>query len=292
LTEELPAMIPSWFRLWSANRFKTLCRQRTARRPRRPSLRLEIETLEGRVLPANLVTITLASDPTQPTFGQPVTFTTTVPSAGAPGTPSGTVKFFVEGTQRGPAGGVTLNPTTHQASIAVPADVSYVQFQGGSHTITASYSGDASFDPASATLNETVARAVTTTTVNGQPNPSNVGQAVTITATVTGTTPAGPVDPTAPKPTGLVDFFDTTTNTDLGSAPVDATGHAPLTTSSLAGGQHAIRADYLGQASPVGPGDQNYTPTSATNGSGVFTQIVNPGSTSTAVTTDHPSGSV
>ena len=41
--------------------------------------------------------------------------------------------------------------------------------------------------------------------------------------------------------------------------------------------KYPITADYLGQASPFGPGDQNYTPTSAGSGSGTYTQTVQPG---------------
>jgi hypothetical protein len=82
----------------------------------------------------------------------------------------------------------------------------------------------------------------TTTTVIGNPNPSNVGQAVTMTATVTGSTVS---------PTGSVDFFDATTLTDLGTAPLTTVAGvvetATLTNvTSLALGAHTILATYLG----------------------------------------------
>jgi hypothetical protein len=49
----------------------------------------------------------------------------------------------------------------------------------------------------------------------------------------------------APLPTGNVDFFDTTTNADLGTISL-SDGVAELTTSSLAVGNHAIQASYSG----------------------------------------------
>src|SRR5439155_3817146 len=55
-------------------------------------------------------------------------------------------------------------------------------------------------------------------------------------------------------PTGSVDFFDTTANTDLGSVPLLG-GTGSLTTSALAVGNHVIRASYSG--------DSNFLPSLA-----------------------------
>ena len=124
--------------------------------------RLGIEALEERVTPAGSVT-NLVSNPAQPTFGQPVTFTATVtPTQGVTPVPTGSVKYFLDGVQVGPIGGVTLDPNG-QAGVAVPADFTYTQFQGGDHTIMADYLGDATYDVSGATLNETVLRAITST---------------------------------------------------------------------------------------------------------------------------------
>jgi hypothetical protein len=70
------------------------------------------------------------------------------------------------------------------------------------------------------------------------------GQSVTITATVT------PDLPGSAPPTGNVDFYDTTTGTDLGSVPLSS-GSASLTIWALPTGIHYIRATYSG--------DSNYT---------------------------------
>ena len=77
------------------------------------------------------------------------------------------------------------------------------------------------------------ARTTTTTVLGSSLNPSTVGQAVTLTATVEG------VD----GPTGQVDFADS--GTPLGSATLD-TGVATLVVSSLTVGDHALTATYAG----------------------------------------------
>ena len=66
------------------------------------------------------------------------------------------------------------------------------------------------------------------------PDPSAFGQATTLTATVTA------VSPGVGAPTGSVDFFDTSTNTDLGTVPLSS-GSAVLNTSVLAFGSHTIK---------------------------------------------------
>jgi Bacterial Ig-like domain (group 3)/IPTL-CTERM motif len=75
----------------------------------------------------------------------------------------------------------------------------------------------------------------TTTAVVSSLNPSVVGQAVTFTATVTGTTP-----------TGTVQFKDGAAN--LGAPVTLAGGTAAFTTSSLSAGTHSITAVYSGDA--------------------------------------------
>jgi hypothetical protein len=72
---------------------------------------------------------------------------------------------------------------------------------------------------------------------------------VTLTANVT------VVPPGAGAPTGNVDFFDTTTGTDLGTAPLNG-GTATLKIQPLAAGQHVLRATYSG--------DGNFLPSKGT----------------------------
>jgi hypothetical protein len=121
---------------------------------------------------------------------------------------------------------------------------------GGTHSITAVYSGDAANGGStSAALAQVVDKAAATATVSSSADPAAVGQAVTFTATVT---PAGA--------TGPVQFLDGGTviaTVQLGG------GTAAFTTSGLAAGAHKISAQYLG--------DGNFNP----DVSPAFTQNVN-----------------
>jgi hypothetical protein len=79
----------------------------------------------------------------------------------------------------------------------------------------------------------------TSTTLTSSLNPSNYGQTVTFTASVSST---------AGTPAGTVTFTDSTTSTTLGSATL-ASGSASLSTSSLAAGSQSITAAYQGSSS-------------------------------------------
>ncbi len=106
-----------------------------------------------------------------------------------------------------------------------------------SNTVIVANAGDGNPANDAATDNATVtSRTVTTTTLASSLNPSNVGQAVTFTATVAG---AGGT------PTGTVQFFDGTTL--LGSISLTG-GTAMLMTSALTLGVHSITAVYNGNA--------------------------------------------
>ncbi len=77
----------------------------------------------------------------------------------------------------------------------------------------------------------------TTTTVASALNPSTQGQVVTFTATIAAV---------AGTPDGTVTFSDGATV--LGTAPVNGSGQATLSTSTLAVGLHTITANYSGSA--------------------------------------------
>ena len=79
----------------------------------------------------------------------------------------------------------------------------------------------------------------TATALTSSPNPSSFGQAVTFTATVTSHFFKF-------QPTGTVTFFDGTTN--IGKSPLNGSGVATLTTSTLAVGTHSMTATYNGDA--------------------------------------------
>jgi len=168
-------------------------------------------------------TTSTVSSPNPSSFGQAVTITATVAGSGA----TGTVSFFDGATLLG-----TSTLTSGVATITSSA------LGVGSHSITAVYSGDASFNGSTSPIQtQTVTKATTTTSTVSSPNPSSFGQAVTITATVAG---AGGT------PTGTVSFFDGATL--LGTGTLTG-GSATFTSSALGVGSHSITAVYNGGAS-------------------------------------------
>jgi hypothetical protein len=163
--------------------------------------------------------------------GQAVTFTATVRGPAGSGTPTGTV-VFMDGNVilgRGAVGpGGTAMFTTSFAT-------------AGGHAITASYSGDANFAASSQALTEQVNAPVTpqatTTALVASANPVVVGQSVTFTATVRGSTGAG-------APTGSVTFF--VGNVAVATMKLDASGQARLTGFFSVAGSFTLRAVYNG----------------------------------------------
>ena len=170
-------------------------------------------------------TTAITSAPNPSTIGQQVTFTATVTSSG--GTPTGTVTFIVDGVSQSP---VSLAAGTAAFTTST--------LTAGQHSITASYGGAPGFVAStSPVLTQTVSVATTATALASSVNPSNVGQPVTFTATVTSS---------AGTPTGTVTFKDGAAL--IGTATL-AAGAAAFTTSSLTLGTHTITATYGGTAS-------------------------------------------
>ena len=163
--------------------------------------------------------------------GEDVTFTVTV-SAAAPGsgTPSGTVTVDDGGS---PLATVTLSAgsgTFNTAALAV-----------GTHPLSATYAGDGSFLTGSASLSQEVQRSEAALGLVSSATPSRFGQSVAFTATVSA------VAPGTGTPTGAVTFRDGATT--LGTATIDGSGVASLSSSSLAVGGHTITAQFGGDSS-------------------------------------------
>ncbi len=176
------------------------------------------------VVPASTTT-TLTSSQNPSAYEQSVTFTATV----APqfiGTPTGAVAFF-NGTTK--LGTVTLNNGA--------AAYTTTKLAVGTATITAQYLGFGSFQGStSAPLSQVVNQASATITLVSSLNPSNHGNPVTFTATVTGQFGTA---------TGSVTFTNGTTilkTVNLGA------GVAKFTTSTLPSGAGTITATYSGNA--------------------------------------------
>ena len=188
--------------------------------------------LTAAVPPPAPTTTTVSAWPAIALPGAPVTLTATVTAAG--GSPTGVVTFFDRGRALG-AGLVTDGVA--QTMVTFPA---------GTHSITATYGGDADFlSSASATPFEVtvIAPAVSTaTSLTGAPSAAEEGDPVELTANVSAVLPAL-ARSSDPIPTGTVEFLEGTTS--LGTATLDD-GTASLTLTSLAPGTHRITARYPG----------------------------------------------
>ena len=102
------------------------------------------------------------------------------------------------------------------------------------------------------------ATSLSSTSLTANPANSIPGQTVTLVAAVS------PSIGGSATPTGSVDFYDTTTSTDLGKVRLSG-GIATLTTSALGLGTHIIQASYSG--------DSNYAPSLASVTEMVITSI-------------------
>lgn len=167
--------------------------------------------------------------------GQPVSFNATVsPVAPGAGIPTGTVSFTINGAPLGTPVTVAGGPS---GSVATSASIS--SLNPGTYTLTATYSGDGNFLTSSATSGQPVTVAQTTTTLVASPNPVQLSQPLTLTATV------APVAPGSGTPTGSVDFYS---GSNLIGSKTLSGGTATLTLSSLNPGTNSLTASYLGEA--------------------------------------------
>lgn len=200
--------------------------------------------------------------------GQSLTFTVAVSNTGTSGTtPSGTVTL-TDTTYSVPSPGV-LNTSTTTLASNLPLDANghatftTTALTADKHFITASYSGDANFSPGNSSLIQFVHASGSTTSLASSPNPSTPGQPISFTATVAATPPG------TGTPTGQVTFADG--NTVLAHVPLNSSGVASFSTSTLALGSHTITAVYAS--------DTNFA---ASSGSAV--QVVQSGNTPTTTT--------
>jgi Big-like domain-containing protein/VCBS repeat protein len=220
------------------------------------------------VVQKSLTVTAVASSVNPSVFGEGITLTATVsPSGGSSGTPTGNVTFFDNGA---PLGSGALNNTGN-------AILNTSSLSVGSHTITASYAGDAnflsSFGSGSNGVTQAVSKSPSATALTSSPNPSVFGQGITLSATVSA---SGSGNGT---PTGTVIFSDN--GTPIGNGTLNNAGVATLNVSSLSAGSHTITATYVG--------DANFLGSTASGNNGV-TQTVNKSPSAPALTsTPNPS---
>ncbi|MGA2966613.1 MAG: Ig-like domain repeat protein [Terriglobales bacterium] len=166
-------------------------------------------------------TTALVSSPNPSVYGQTVTWTATVTSAG-PNAPTGMVKFGANGSAPLSGGVATITKICW--------------LNAGTNAVTAKYVGDAGSAPSTSSVLEQVVNPVSTTTaVTSSANPSSLGQSVTFTATVTSSTGA--------HATGTVTF--TAGGATLGTVALSGI-HASISTAALPEGATTITATYNG----------------------------------------------
>jgi hypothetical protein len=178
----------------------------------------------GSVSPSIAITagalVSIAADRNPAAAGQAVTFTVSVAPSSGSVTPTGQLQVAVDSSTLGTAALVS-----GKAVFTAPA------LATGSHTITANYLGDSVYPPASATLVEIVSQSIASLSLTASSNATVYGQAVTLTAQVTG------------QSGGTVQFSDGPAS--IGSAAVSS-GAAVLTVSNLAAGSHSVSALWTG----------------------------------------------
>src|SRR6266508_2075574 len=209
-------------------------------------------------------TTTLASSANPSSVGSNVTFTATVAGAN----PTGSVNFKDGATSIAGCSAVALAGSGNSRTAACTTNT----LAAGTHSIIATYSGDAAnATSSSSALAQTVNKLASTTGIGSSLTPSTAGTSVTFTATVSGS-----------APTGTVNFKDGATSIAACSA-VALTGSgnvrtATCATSSLSVGTHSISAVYSGDATNNGSTSPS------------FSQVVNKAtSTTTLVSAANPS---
>jgi hypothetical protein len=171
-------------------------------------------------------TLTTSANPSP--YGSPLTLTATV-SGGAAFT--GTITFF--------DGSASLGTSSVNASGT--ATLVTANLGVGTHALSAQYSNDsAQRASTSSVINETIGKAVTSTSIASSASRSVFSRPVTFIATVTSS---------AQTPTGTVTFIDG--GTTIGSAPLSG-GSASLTVSNFGSGLHEISASFSGGDSLAG----------------------------------------
>jgi hypothetical protein len=211
--------------------------------------------------PQNPTTTTLGSSPNPSSYGQAVTFTTTVTSGS--GTPSGTVQLLYGSTIIGTG-------TLASGKVSIPI----ATLPTGSDSITASYLGGISFAPSkSAPLAQTVTKATSTTSLVSSLNPAATSQAVTFTATVTSQY-HGAVS-------GTVSFMSGSQT--LGSASLSG-NVATLTTFFASVGTYFISARYNGDSNNTGSTSASLSEKVLASTTTTLTSSLNPSIVGQAVT--------
>ena len=214
-------------------------------------------------------TTVLVSAANPAAVGTSVTFIATVTGAA----PSGTLSFTDNAAPIASCTSVPLAVSGNMGSAVCNTSTLTV----GSHTIVASYGGDASNATSNSTLEETITGSsgagATTTSVASSANPATAGNSVTFTASVTGNAPSG-----------TVTFTDAGSGLGCNAVPL-AGATAACSTAALAAGTHNIIASYSGDAGNMASSGSLAEVINASGGGGPGT------TTTTLVTSANPQAS-
>jgi len=191
-----------------------------------------VSGINAALTPRFSTTTAVQASPSSSSFGQPVTYGATVVSSS--GTPTGSVSFTI-----GPMTLCTASLSNGNGSCnATNAPV-------GSNTVKGTYSGDPTFLGSSGTTSTAVSKDASQISVGGSPNPGIEGQAIQLTATVSGTTAGSGI------PSGTVSFSadgaPVTSCSGANAVALDSTTGAARCSVTYAGsGSHSIVASYSG----------------------------------------------
>lgn len=168
-------------------------------------------------------TTTLSTSGSPSDFGQAVTFTATVTSAGD--TPTGTVTFL--------DGEETLGTGTLDGSGV--ATFTTTELAAGTHAISARYEGTLLFGSSTSSATTQVVRKSTVIALTVEDSSVVTGSQVTLTATITSSEGG--------TPEGVVTFFDGASS--LGTSAIDGSGVATFLFTAAAG-SHTLTATFEG----------------------------------------------
>jgi len=176
--------------------------------------------------PATTTVLTSSVNPSS--YNQPVILTAALQLTSS-GTPTGTVTFY-DGTSS--IGTSSVANSTAQLTIS--------GFQLGTHSITATYSGDPNFSGSTSTaVSQVVNAGPTTTTVTSLNNPYTVGYPVNFVVGVTATFGGAPA--------GNVTIYDGATAIGVGILPGSVYNNSvEIAVSGLTAGSHSITAKCAG----------------------------------------------
>jgi parallel beta-helix repeat protein len=189
---------------------------------------------------------TLAAQPGTIFYGQRVSLTTAVTNSSSSPVASGVVTFLDDWS-------LIQQSPLNSSGIAM---VSSSSLGVGPHWLVASFGGNASYQPSISTMQEVVVNGFSTSTaISFSANPGKLGQSETLTATVAlgSGNPAG-----TGVPTGNIAFVTSLQPNLLATVPLNASGVAVYSTSSLPAGTTYVQAMYQPTNGFLGSSSENF----------------------------------